>query len=368
MPVDSRGTGLVEEHVRQGVREVARDRHEPVVRTRVDCNRPCAERGDEAVHRAQQLRAGAGGRRQEPRRAVEELGVGALGAAGLGAADRVTADEAGVTGGGGADRALRRPDVRDDALGSARARSTSRTACGSSATGAATTTRSDPATASARRPGGLHGLPLVRDAEDVRVGIPPSHARPPRAARRARRTRRSDPSRRRRRCASRSATPASARRPGTPGRATGGRSGAGRRAIRTWCRAAPRARLRSRPRHSVTFSPVISRWTPPGQVPTSRWAAKKPSISRRMSSSRRVLWPEPVTKPFACIGSHTQTTGTSASRTARSSGGSSSCTRLAPRRVMSVSRPGDPVRVQSLDERDELVRASSTGRPSRRPD
>ena len=138
-----------------------------------------------------------------------------------------------------------------------------------------------------------------------------------------------------------SPTPASARRPGTRGRATDARSGAGSQSDSYRVSSCSSSTASEPPRHSVTFSPVISRWTPPGHVPTSRWAAKKPSISRSTSSSRRVLCPEPVTKPFACIGSQTQTTGISASRTARSSGGSSSCTRLAPRRVISVSRPGE---------------------------
>ena len=71
------------------------------------------------------------------------------------------------------------------------------------------------------------------------------------------------------------------------------------------------------PRHSVTSSPVISRCTPPGHVPTSRWAAKKPSISRRMSSKRRVLCPFELTNPLACIGSQIQSDGVPASRAPR---------------------------------------------------
>ena len=46
--------------------------------------------------RAQQLGPGPGGRRQEPGRALEQLGVRPLRAARLGTADRVAADEAGV--------------------------------------------------------------------------------------------------------------------------------------------------------------------------------------------------------------------------------------------------------------------------------
>ena len=45
------------------------------------------------------------------------------------------------------------------------------------------------------------------------------------------------------------------------------------------------------PRHSVTSSPVYSRWTPPGQTPSARQAAKKPSISAMIASKCRVLTP-----------------------------------------------------------------------------
>src|SRR6476661_8522750 len=57
---------------------------------------------------------------------------------------------------------------------------------------------------------------------------------------------------------------------------------------------------------------------------------------------------------LACIGSHTQTTGCSPWRAARSSGGSLSSTRPAPMRVISVSRPelhSDRV-VDAGEERD----------------
>ena len=45
------------------------------------------------------------------------------------------------------------------------------------------------------------------------------------------------------------------------------------------------------PRHSVTSSPVISRWTPPGHVPSSWCTAKKPSISAMMCPKSRVFRP-----------------------------------------------------------------------------
>ena len=71
--VDARRAGLVEEHVRERVRQVARDGDEAVVRAGVDRDRPGAERGDEPVHRAQQLRAGrrrsGSGTRSRPRTA-----------------------------------------------------------------------------------------------------------------------------------------------------------------------------------------------------------------------------------------------------------------------------------------------------------
>ena len=46
------------------------------------------------------------------------------------------------------------------------------------------------------------------------------------------------------------------------------------------------------PRHSVTSSPVNSRWMPPGQTCSLRQAAKKPSISAMIASKRRVLKPD----------------------------------------------------------------------------
>ena len=70
--------GLVCEDVRDGVRQVARDRHEPVVRAGVDRDRPRAEAGDEPVHRAVVGRVGGRGRREEPRRALEEVGARVL--------------------------------------------------------------------------------------------------------------------------------------------------------------------------------------------------------------------------------------------------------------------------------------------------
>jgi len=56
--VDPRRSGLVDEHVRERVRQVARQRDEPVVRVRVDRDRDRAELGDEAVDEPVPLRVG----------------------------------------------------------------------------------------------------------------------------------------------------------------------------------------------------------------------------------------------------------------------------------------------------------------------
>ena len=111
--VDPRRARLVEEHVCEHMREVARQPDEPVVRVRPDRDRSRAERADEAVEQPQPLGRRRGRRSEEPRRAVEELRRGAAGPARLGAADRVAADEALVRRGRRADRPLRRADVGD---------------------------------------------------------------------------------------------------------------------------------------------------------------------------------------------------------------------------------------------------------------
>ena len=93
VPLDPPGAGLVDEQVGEGMRQVARQRDEAVVRGRIDRDRHGAERGDEAVDEPVALRVGAGGRGQEPRRAVEQLGGRVGRAARLAAADRMAADE-----------------------------------------------------------------------------------------------------------------------------------------------------------------------------------------------------------------------------------------------------------------------------------
>ena len=164
---------------------------------------------------------------------------------------------------------LRRADVRDGAP-SPLAASTAATCAGSCATGAATTASSAPATASSSEPPASTAPRSPADCERV-AGPGPSRATLRHAgALRGEADRGADQpgaDDREPRHDQSSATPrASARRRGTRGRATAARSGAGRRASCSARRAAPRARASEPPRHSVTSSPVNSRWTPPGHV------------------------------------------------------------------------------------------------------
>jgi hypothetical protein len=75
------------------MRQVARQRDEPVVRLRIDGDGNRAKRAHEAVERAVARRIGGGNRRQKPRCAPEQLPARVLGPARLGAAHRMTADE-----------------------------------------------------------------------------------------------------------------------------------------------------------------------------------------------------------------------------------------------------------------------------------
>src|SRR5208282_541217 len=54
--------------------------------------------------------------------------------------------------------------------------------------------------------------------------------------------------------------------------------------------------------HSVTSWPVISTCTPPAQVPSAAWTAKKPRTSDRMSSNRRVFTLFETVMVLPCIG------------------------------------------------------------------
>ena len=75
--LDATASGLVDEHVRERVRQVARDRDEAVVRLWVDGDRRCAEARDEPVHGAVPGRVGLRERRQEPGSPFEQLRAGA---------------------------------------------------------------------------------------------------------------------------------------------------------------------------------------------------------------------------------------------------------------------------------------------------
>ena len=110
--VDAHGAGVVQDDVGEGVRQVAREREETVVRGRVDRDRHRAQGRDEPVQQAVALGLGLGDRRQEPGRAREELVAAVHRAARLRAADGVAADEAGAILDRGAEGRLRRADVR----------------------------------------------------------------------------------------------------------------------------------------------------------------------------------------------------------------------------------------------------------------
>ena len=92
--------------------------------------------------------------------------------------------------------------------------------------------------------------------------------------------------------------------------------------------------------HSVTSSPVSSKCTPPGTVPSTQLSSKKQRNSHRMFSKSRVLWPDSELKVLACMGSQVQSTFSPSFLTARSSGGSFLSMMLAPKRVIRVMRPG----------------------------
>ncbi len=249
VPVDTRRAGLVQQDVRERVRQVARHRHEPVVRAGVDRDRPRPERRHESVQEAEALRLGRRRRREEPRRALEQLGGGTLRPPRLRPADRVPADEARIGARGGADGALRRADVGD---GAALRRDVEDVPhlCGQRGD-----RRRDERELGVRErrlqpAGGLDGAALGRHAERVRIGIPAGDRRDPGGLRRETGGRadetRPDDGERAHGSSGHSPRRASARRRGTRGRATAGRSAAGRRASRSGDRAAPRARSRSR--------------------------------------------------------------------------------------------------------------------------
>src|SRR5436309_2557695 len=94
VPVDPKRARMVEHDVRQGVRQMAGEGQQPIVRARIDRYRNGAERGHETVQEAIALRLGLGQRSKKPGRAVEELGARMGGPARLRAADRMASDEA----------------------------------------------------------------------------------------------------------------------------------------------------------------------------------------------------------------------------------------------------------------------------------
>ena len=129
--------------------------------------------GDEAVHASEPLRRGRRGRRQEPGRALEQLGRGTVGAARLGAADRMPADEARVVPGGGADGPLRRADVGDRAPLRRAVEHLAHRRAAARRPGRRTRTRSASATASAR-PAAGSTAPRSGATREVRPDRDPS--------------------------------------------------------------------------------------------------------------------------------------------------------------------------------------------------
>ena len=94
-PRESAAGGLLDEHVREHVRQVADRRHHPVVGLGVDRLRAGAELGDRALQAVVvRGRSSRSRRGQVPARSLEQVGAGVLDPGGLGARERVPADEA----------------------------------------------------------------------------------------------------------------------------------------------------------------------------------------------------------------------------------------------------------------------------------
>src|SRR6266511_3347835 len=115
MPLDPGRAGLVDEHVRQRMRKMARQGDEAIVRLRVDRDRGRSQVRHEAVYEPITLGVCAGEWCQEPRRTPEELRARVLRPSRLGAADGMTADESGRVTCGRAGCGLRGADVGDGA-------------------------------------------------------------------------------------------------------------------------------------------------------------------------------------------------------------------------------------------------------------
>jgi hypothetical protein len=121
VPFDRCGAHLVQEEVRERVRQVADEREEPVVRVGIDRDGNGTERADEGVQLAVTRRVGRRVRRQEPGRAVEEVGTRTLRPAHLRPGHRMAADKPRI-GDRAGQRCLGRADVRDGRLGRGRKR------------------------------------------------------------------------------------------------------------------------------------------------------------------------------------------------------------------------------------------------------
>ncbi len=109
------GGGLVDEEVRERVREVRHDRHQPIVARGVDRGRAGPEATQQPVQTLVEDPGGAGRRAQVPGRAVEQVLACVLHTGRLGSGQRVPAHEARVRQRVG-HYALGRADVADDAL------------------------------------------------------------------------------------------------------------------------------------------------------------------------------------------------------------------------------------------------------------
>lgn len=75
MALDAGRSRVVDEQVGERVREATRERHEPVVRLRIDRHGNCAELADKRVAEPVPGRVGLPQRCQKPGRALEQLGA-----------------------------------------------------------------------------------------------------------------------------------------------------------------------------------------------------------------------------------------------------------------------------------------------------
>jgi len=111
VPVHARGARLIQENVRERMRQMAGERDQTVVRLRIDRDRNRTERSDKAVQHPVALRIRRRVRREEPRRAAKQPAARMLRAVRLRATDRMAPNESGVAH-RARHRRLRRADVR----------------------------------------------------------------------------------------------------------------------------------------------------------------------------------------------------------------------------------------------------------------